>query len=206
MSRQSQPRAHVSSSRGHVDHVRHVSSPPTEGEADHVSRQSQPRAHVSGSRGLVEKRLRSPRVIPRSLKRQTTCAILRIRHVGHTREPREPDEGRVDARGRHEPKGSKWGETRRLLDTCAMSKRGQMLVSTREPRVEALSQVGHLSDCMMRARQTPHGEFHVLEPAAPLGFTQVPLHVWGDHAPNSIVASAARAARTSATGTCRGGR
>ena len=130
---------------GHVDHVRHVSSPPTEGEADHVSRQSQPRAHVSGSRGLVEKRLRSPRVIPRSLKRQTTCAILRIRHVGHTREPREPDEGRVDARGRHEPKGSKWGETRRLLDTCAMSKRGQMLVSTREPRVEALSQVGHLS-------------------------------------------------------------
>ena len=28
-------------------------------------------------------------------------------------------------------------------------------------------------------------------------------HVWGDHAPNSIVASAARAARTSATGTCR---
>ena len=57
----------------------------------------------------------------------------------------QPDEGRVDARGRHEPKGSKWGETRRLLDTCAMSKRGQMLVSTREPRVEALSQVGHLS-------------------------------------------------------------
>ena len=111
-----------------------------------MSRQSQPRAHVSGSRGLVEKRLRSPRVIPRSLKRQTTCAILRIRHVGHTREPREPDEGRVDARGRHEPKGSKWGETRRLLDTCAMSKRGQMLVSTREPRVEALSQVGHLSE------------------------------------------------------------
>ena len=145
VSRQSQPRAHVSGSRGHVDHVRHVSSPPTEGEADHVSRQSQPRAHVSGSRGLVEKRLRSPRVIPRSLKRQTTCAILRIRHVGHTREPREPDEGRVDARGRHEPEGSKWGETRRLLDTCAMSKRGQMLVSTREPRVEALSQVGHLS-------------------------------------------------------------
>ena len=137
-------RAHVGK-KSDVDHVRHVSSPPTEGEADHVSRQSQPRAHVSGSRGLVEKRLRSPRVIPRSLKRQTTCAILRIRHVGHTREPREPDEGRVDARGRHEPKGSKWGETRRLLDTCAMSKRGQMLVSTREPRVEALSQVGHLS-------------------------------------------------------------
>ena len=94
----------------------------------------------------MEKRLRSPRVIPRSPKGQTTCAILRKRHVGHIREPREPDEGRVDARGRHEPKGSKWGETRRLLDTCAMSKRGQMLVSTREPRVEALSQVGHLSD------------------------------------------------------------
>ena len=57
MSRQSQPRAHVSSSRGKksdVDHVRHVSSPPKEGEADHVSRQSQPRAHVSGSRGLVD--------------------------------------------------------------------------------------------------------------------------------------------------------
>ena len=105
-------RAHVEK-KSDVDHVRHVSSPPTEGEVDHVSRQSQPRAHVSGSRGLVEKRLRSPRVIPRSLKRQTTCAILRIRHVGHTREPREPDEGRVDARGRHEQKGSKRGESRR---------------------------------------------------------------------------------------------
>eukprot|EP00964_Phaeocystis_antarctica_P123919 scaffold87632_cov58-Phaeocystis_antarctica.AAC.1 len=56
-------------------------------------------------------------------------------------------------RGRHEAKGSKWGETRRLLDTCAMSKRGQMLVSTREPRVEALSQVGHLSPYKPRLRQ-----------------------------------------------------
>ena len=37
-----------------VDHVRHVSSPPTEGEVDHVSRQSQTRAHVSSSRGHVD--------------------------------------------------------------------------------------------------------------------------------------------------------
>ena len=42
-------------------------------------------------------------------------------------------------------KGSKWGETRRLLRHVRHVEKGQMLVSTRGPRVEALSQVGHLS-------------------------------------------------------------
>ena len=93
-----------------MEQVRHVSRPPG-GKRGGPRALACPATSV-GLKILVKKTAKEPKgyplVIPRSLKRQTTCAILRTRHVGHIREPREPDEGSVDARGRHEPKGSKW--------------------------------------------------------------------------------------------------
>ena len=65
--------------------------------------------------------------------------------MGHTREPREPDEGRVDTTRPTRAKRQQMGRNQASTRHVRHVEKGQMLVSTRGPRVEALSQVGHLS-------------------------------------------------------------